>query len=253
MSAADSIMSGEFDYLANLSTLMTTTAKHLVLLPGLDGSGILFQPFLEHCFQENHYTVISYPVDHHIVYSELADYVISCLPKNTEIVLLGESYSGPVAIQLASRSDLNICSLILVATFSYYPNNILKFVSFWLPYKYLLRLPVPDIILKFICFDKKIDSKILELLKKSLTFTPPDIMALRMLEGIHVDVRNELEKLSIPCTYIKAKHDKLVSSNAATEIKKLNKAVNIVEIDGPHFILQSRIKECCAIIRKIVQ
>lgn len=229
-----------------------TKAKHLVLLPGLDGSGLLFQPFLKSCLQRDQYTVISYPSDRHIPYSELADYVISHLPKNKDIVLLGESYSGPVAIQIASRTGLNICSLILVATFSYYPDTLLKFISLWLPYQYLLRLPIPDKILKYICFDQKIEPDIMLLLKKSLKLTPPALMASRMSEGIHIDVRKELKEIKIPCIYIKAKYDKLVSAKAAMEIKNINNAITIIEINGPHFILQTRIKECWAVINKLM-
>jgi pimeloyl-ACP methyl ester carboxylesterase len=231
---------------------VNTATKHLVLLPGLDGSGLLFQPFLEQCLEKDQYTVIAYPNDYHIPYAELADYVASNLPKNKDIVLLGESYSGPVAIQLANKNELNISSLILVATFSFYPISILKFISLWLPYKYLLHLPVPDFLLKFMCFDENVDSVTMGLLKTSLTLTPPTIMAMRMSEGIHIDVRKELKLLTIPCTYIKAKHDKLVSIKASQEIKKINDAVKIIEIDGPHFILQTRITECCAVIKKII-
>lgn len=226
--------------------------KHLVLLPGLDGSGLLFQPFVEQCLQPENYTIIAYPSDYHIPYNELADYVISKLPNDKELVLLGESYSGPVAIQLALRRGLTVSSLILVATFSYYPDNFLKFISLWLPYKYLLRLPVPDFILKFICFDKTVSTKIMDLLKISLTLTSPKIMALRMSEGIHIDVREALANLKVPCIYIKAKHDKLVSASASAEIKKTNGSINIIEVDGPHFILQTRVEECCAIIKKLM-
>ncbi len=53
--------------------------KHLVLLPGLDGSGILFKPILDYCFpfeKSERVSVITYPTDRHIAYSDLADYII---------------------------------------------------------------------------------------------------------------------------------------------------------------------------------
>ncbi|MFV2061494.1 MAG: alpha/beta fold hydrolase [Gammaproteobacteria bacterium] len=232
---------------------MITATKHLVLLPGLDGTGLLFQPFVEQCLEAEQVTIISYPDNYHIPYSELADFVASQLPKDKDIVLLGESYSGPVAIQLANRRELNISSLILVATFSHYPDSLLKFVSLWLPYKYLLKLPIPDFILKFVCFDKHVNSRIMGLLKTTLGLTPTAIMAKRMSEGVHIDVRDELKAISIPCTYIRAKHDKLVSRSASEEIKKINNSVDIIEIDGPHFILQTRILECYAVIKTIIK
>jgi len=81
---------------------------HLALLPGLDGTGKLFKPFIEQFQSTDKITVVPYPTEIHKPFEELVDYVSSLLPLNGPLVILGESYSGPVAIRLAARTDLNV-------------------------------------------------------------------------------------------------------------------------------------------------
>ncbi|WP_457668658.1 hypothetical protein [Thiolapillus sp.] len=49
----------------------------LVMLPGLDGTGDLFKPFLELLPEEMNVTVISYPVNIKQNYEELVELVVS--------------------------------------------------------------------------------------------------------------------------------------------------------------------------------
>jgi len=43
----------------------------LILLPGMDGTGIMFEPFLERLSPENQVEVIAYPYDIALSYKEL--------------------------------------------------------------------------------------------------------------------------------------------------------------------------------------
>ena len=116
---------------------------HLVLLPGLDGSGKLFDPFIKQFPQASRITVIPYPTDRHIPFNQLGDYLAPLLPNDKPLAILGESYSGPVALSLAARGDINIQKLILVASFAKYPASFLKSLSKYLPLSLLFRLPMP--------------------------------------------------------------------------------------------------------------
>lgn len=100
----------------------------LVLLPGLDGTGKLFCPFMQQFPDPSLITVIPYPMDQHIPYAQLADYIAPLLPTGKPLAILGESYSGPVALQLAARDDIAVHKIILVATFAKYPASFLKTV-----------------------------------------------------------------------------------------------------------------------------
>lgn len=58
------------------------TITSIILLPGLDGTGVLFKP--------------------------LVGFVLDRLP-DSEFVLLGESFSGPIALRVAARKPAGVC------------------------------------------------------------------------------------------------------------------------------------------------
>jgi pimeloyl-ACP methyl ester carboxylesterase len=217
---------------------------HLVLLPGLDGTGKLFEPFVEQFQGTYGVTVIPYPTQTHKPMDVLVDYVISLLPVDQPLVILGESYSGPVAIRLAARTELDIRGLVLVATFAKYPVTLLGLVSRVLPLSLLFHLPVPDFVVRRYCFGDYADKNIVSKLREVVKDNRPAVLAQRAREGAVVDVTSLLPQIRIPCLYISASGDRLVPTHTLQVIKAGIRDIEIVEIDGPHFILQTQPKAC---------
>jgi pimeloyl-ACP methyl ester carboxylesterase len=89
----------------------------LVLLPGLDGTGVLFEPLLDALPEHVAPRVVAYPVDRLLDYQELAPLIAARLPKGEPFVLLGESFSGPLALMAAERRPPGLLGVILCATF----------------------------------------------------------------------------------------------------------------------------------------
>ena len=77
--------------------------RSLVLLPGLDGTGLLFQPLVECLPDAIEPVVVSYPPDQKLGYEELLPLVLERLPA-APFVLLGESFSGPLAVMAAATA-----------------------------------------------------------------------------------------------------------------------------------------------------
>ena len=75
----------------------------LVLLPGLDGTGKLFAEFLEALDLGSSAQVVPYPPDIPLGYDELETLVRAALPAHGPFIILGESFSGPLAIRIAAR------------------------------------------------------------------------------------------------------------------------------------------------------
>ena len=64
----------------------------LVLLPGLDGTGLLFQPLIDCLPEDIQPVVVAYPKELQLGYAELLPLVLDSLPPGP-FVLLGESFS----------------------------------------------------------------------------------------------------------------------------------------------------------------
>ncbi len=217
---------------------------HLVLLPGLDGTGKLFEPFIKQFPDPMRVTVIPYPIDRFIPAAQLADYIISLLPTDKPLAILGESYSGPVALSLASRNDIDIRKVILVATFAKYPASFLKTVSKFLPLSLLFHLPIPDFVIRHYCFGSAANKTLSTLLRDSVKANKPEILARRAHDVSSVDVTELLTDIKVPCLYIAASDDKLVPGDSIDHLKKHLPNLNVVTVQGAHFILQVQPKAC---------
>ena len=91
----------------------------LVILPGLDGTASLRHAFTS--IIAPHFTavdLIAYPSDIALDYAELQTWVRDRLPADGNFVLLGESFSGPIAIRLAGERPRELVAMVLAATFA---------------------------------------------------------------------------------------------------------------------------------------
>jgi pimeloyl-ACP methyl ester carboxylesterase len=217
---------------------------HLVLLPGLDGTGKLFDPFIRQFPDPSRISVIPYPMDRHLAFEQLVEHSAALLPAGKPLAVLGESYSGPVALRLAARADIHVQKVILVASFAKYPASMLKSLSRWLPLSLLFRLPIPDSALRYFCFGGAGDETLRTLLRDSLRANNPKVLAMRAHDGSRVDVTEALASITAPCLYIAAGNDKLVPGSAIDYLKNHLPAMEVIVIDGAHFILQVRPQAC---------
>src|SRR5262245_59360933 len=97
----------------------------LVLLPGMDGTSKLREEFVAALRPTIEATVVSYPNDQVLGYPKLEALVRSALPADRPYILLGESFSGPIAIAIAASCPAGLVGLILCGSFARNPRPIL--------------------------------------------------------------------------------------------------------------------------------
>src|SRR4051812_12200514 len=87
---------------------MVSERTQLVLLPGLDGSGRLFQPLLAELPKWIEPVVVAYPPER-ARFDDLVPIARERLPHSGAFASLGESFSGPLALMLApSTSSISL-------------------------------------------------------------------------------------------------------------------------------------------------
>src|SRR5262245_21849903 len=101
----------------------------LVLLPGMDGTAKLPEEFVAALGPTVEATVVSYPTDRAMGYPELESLVRSRLPVDRPYVLLGESFSGPIAISIAGSCPAGLRALILCGSFARNPRPVLDLLG----------------------------------------------------------------------------------------------------------------------------
>jgi len=90
----------------------------LILLPGMDGTGLLFQDFVEALGAEIRAVVVSYPKNESLTYTALESTVQRQLPSDEPYVLLAESFSGPLAISIAASGPSGLLGVVLCCSFA---------------------------------------------------------------------------------------------------------------------------------------
>ena len=187
--------------------------------------------------------VATYPTDTTPTYSELAKLVLQLAPTEEPYAIIAESFSGPIATLIAHANPSNLRAVVFVASFVRNPTALPKF------FRHLANIPPmlsPTLVrlARPFTFGRWGTHKLDASLAKATEIFPSDVLASRIHQVMKV---NELEKfgsLEIPMLYIRPTHDRLVGRKVMTTMKATNAILEVVEMEGPHFILQVKPNEC---------
>lgn len=218
----------------------------LVLLPGMDGAGDLFKPFIQTIGSQYDIQTVRYAPDQAMGYQELIEFVGKQLPANAPFVLLGESFSGPISVQLAAKPNSNLMGLILCCTFVRNPQPVLSWLS---PLINAIPFVKPPIGLLSYLLLGKFSTPELELeLKSAVNQVAGQVMKARLNAVLNVDVTAQMAAVKVPILYLQAKYDRLVPSTASRNIRNANLKTQVVEIAGPHCLLQAVPAEAAEVV-----
>lgn len=223
----------------------------LILLPGLDGTGKLFEPLLSYLPDKIDTQVIVYPNDTLLTYIELTEFVMSKLPKDENYILLAESFSGMVAYSIAQKIPKNLSSIIFVASFIENPRpNVLKILT-TLPFKFLYYISPPKLVLNYIFCNKIATPIFLSKFQTILKSMPLEVLLWRLKQIS--SLKKASEKINIEIYYLYAKKDKLVPKKVLPIFNRLFNKSMIYTLNNGHLVLQCMPYESAKIIAEIYQ
>jgi pimeloyl-ACP methyl ester carboxylesterase len=209
----------------------------LVLLPGMDGTGTLFEPLIEALSDDLPFMVVRYPSSEPLGYDALTDFADARLPADEPLVLLGESFSGPIAISLAARHPTRIKAVVLCCTFARNPRPILS------PFKLFASLvPVKQLPTSLACvalLGQHATPKLRVALQTALAGVSAGALRERIKAALSVDVTSTLARLTAPILYLRASEDRLIPGRASALIQSIQPSTRLVQIAGPHCLLQA--------------
>lgn len=223
----------------------------LVLLPGMDGTGLLFEPFIHALGNAATVRVIAYPVDQPMGYEALRLFVDSALPDNAPFVLLAESFAGPIAIQLAADGNARLLGLILCCTFVRNPRPKLAWSEFLL--SVMPMSWVPRRVMSHFLLGRFSTQVLRDAIASAVGQVAPAVMRARIRAVMAVDVSAQMARIRVPCLYIRAAQDRLVPPDACGYIQRLSAATRKTLLDGPHCLLQAAPDEAAKVVNAFLQ
>jgi pimeloyl-ACP methyl ester carboxylesterase len=203
----------------------------------MDGTGRMFKPLIEKLPKEWDIRVVDYPSDQALNYDQLVIEATRSIPAKGNYFLLGESFSGPIAITLAEAADTRLKGVILCCTFMQSPLSLLRYFGGLLS-KYPISL-VPSFAVEILLFGRYRSASLSQLLKDALGGVSNAVLSQRLLAIRDVDVSGQLRKLQVPLTYLQALDDRIVRPKESIAMAQIARHMSIVELEGPHCLLQA--------------
>ena len=230
------------------------TIDRLLVLPGLDGTGTLFEDFLSALPSTLTVEIARYPTQRFLSYSELVPYVEEMVTRSGLFVVVAESFSTPLAAMLAATSPPNLAGLVICAGFITNPTGSWSLLVRGLARPSLFRLvPPPTWALEHFLIGTSPLGALEARVREALRLVNPKVLAWRVRAILDCDARKDLSQTQIPMMYIQAEDDHLVRAECFIEIQRLRPNTILASIPGPHLVLQCEPQKAAEVLMQFLQ
>jgi len=208
----------------------------LILLPGLDGTGLMFEPLLK-AMEGLEARVVPYPPEL-TSYPDCVAFARKQLPRDRPFLLLGESFSGPVALALAAEHPQGLAGLVLCGSFARNPRPGLAWTAPLLRLLPPLRLPMG--LLRRLLLGRWETAPLLALAGRLRLQVPAATLRARLLAVLSLDQTPLLGRIRVPVLVLRASEDRLVPPGATAWLREHLPGLDVFTLQGPHWLLQTR-------------
>jgi pimeloyl-ACP methyl ester carboxylesterase len=215
----------------------------IVVLPGLDGIGELRAELAARLARRRNVQVITYPTDEPLGYDALTALVMGRVPSG-RFAILGESFSGPIAIEIAATERSRVAGLILASSFARHP-----LPRWFAPVARMLNPRcIPDAVTDAAVFGRTGGPEHRAALHRALATVRPDVLRTRGAAVLQVDRRDRLRAVTCPILCLRGRLDRLVRLKCLNEIRSIQPGCQVRWFDAAHMVLETHPDEAAAAI-----
>jgi pimeloyl-ACP methyl ester carboxylesterase len=216
-----------------------------ILLPGLDGTGELFAPFVAAAPPWISTIVVDYPA------SKVSIDGLESLARQKltdRCIVIAESFSGPIGVRVAA--DDRVQALILCNSFITSPTApALRHLAI----APIFAIPIPASVLRLLLLGRRANPALVKSAQSILRRLPAGIVAHRVRQVLQTEERTTVRSLRRRVLYLRGLDDNLVSERSCRHLQTIRPDAEIVRIRGPHMLLQVAPAECWKAIEKFVE
>lgn len=209
----------------------------LVLLPGLDGTSLLYRGLVDAARGDAALHLVSFPLDAIRSYDELVESTAKELAHLQHIVLVAESFSGPIAVRVAERLGASVVGVVLIASFVENPTPFPAWVS-GLVRGEVFRVRPPQWLLRWLLLGRDAPYTLEWELADAISRVSPAVMAARLRAILTLRSPHGVSLPAVPLLYIRASQDRLISRSATLAVASTGARMQVVELDVPHLAVQ---------------
>lgn len=219
-----------------------------ILLPGLDGAAGPREEFAAALAPEFDAEVLALPRDAPADPDALVEWVLARLPRSEPFLLVGESYSSPLAIRVAALAPPGLAGLVLSTGFACCPRPSLKRwrgLARWLPLRWAGTWFGMRVLM-----GRWATPQWAHRIRVAVAEAGVHAVRERLRATADADVTGSVGDIACPILYLRASHDRLVPADAWAAIRDRSRNAVCIEIEGPHLLLQARPDECAAAVKR---
>ncbi len=223
----------------------------LVVLPGLDGTGRRLGEFVRELGAAVEARIIGYPRDAPLGYEELEPLVLAALPRDRPFVILGESFSGPIALRIAAQSPAGLLGVVLCGSFARNPFPWLGWARRMAPFLPIKSMPrwmrAP------LMWGSASPGAAPVRRERAIADVSDAAIRRRIAALLAVDAGAALGRIRVPALVIMARRDRVISRASSRWLAQRLPDSRLMEIDGPHLLLQTRPAQCAAAVLEFLR
>jgi pimeloyl-ACP methyl ester carboxylesterase len=213
--------------------------RSVILLPGLHGSTRLFGPFVA-ALQKHAPDLTPLPLalpdqggqDYPTLIAKFREQLCNHEPFH----LLAESYSTPLALNLAAMPQLRVASLTLVSGFCRAPHTAALSL---LPLRPLFAIRPPKAAIRHILTGKSSSNVVVTAVQNEAEATGSALLARRVRIVLALDPEDcPPPRAEIPVLLLQAQYDAILPWETQAALERALPAARVVWLDGPHLLLQ---------------
>lgn len=198
----------------------------------------MFRPLLDVMPAGVPVVALSYPTSLTLSHADLVGRLAVELAGTADgLVLVGESYSGAIALRLASKLGPRVAGVVLIASFVENPTRLPRWTAGLVP-DWLFRIHLPRWLLRFLLIGQGAPDPLVDDLAAAISAVWPAVLAARVREVIRLRAADAPDLSGLPVLYVRASRDRLVSGRAVDSARATGARLDVRELDAPHLVAQ---------------
>lgn len=211
------------------------------MIPGIDGTGMLYSPLQQAMGYRCRTTVL--PFQDEVTLEEYIESFSAQLPKH-RVLLLAESFSGPIALGLLAKFPGRFQAAILSAAFARSPYSSFLGMGTLISKGLFGNTSLENLLLRKFCTNSDVPENVQKIIQDLSSQIPPEVIKKRLHIMDTFDARPLLHKISAPVLYLAGLKDRFVNASLRAELFENIPRICFKGIDGPHLLLQAQSEAC---------
>lgn len=221
------------------------------MLPGFDGSGQLFRPLIDALGASCHCVPVRYA--NHSQVSGYVDQIKKTCRDQGPVIVVAESFSGPLAVELMADPDSPVVAGVLSATFAKPPLALIISLAQKLRLASLTLPAVSEQVLRLFCLNGVRDIGLIREIVSVVRKVDAPVMESRITALTHMDATERLPQVTQPVLLLHAAEDRVLRRRFSAHLSEGLANVREVTVPGPHLLLQASAQACAAQIAHFIR